>query len=124
MRTAILKHLKSNVPLVNGEVYQPHMAGPKRKTPYLVLKIAGEVANGHKNAYDRTIEVWPYANPDNYEVIDAITTQVIAAMSKDITTPAGVIELRYIGSGSDYYDPDYKQITNGPIEFEWALIRD
>lgn len=124
MRTAILNHLKNNVPMVNGQVYQPHMAGPSRKTPYLVVKMGGDTTNGFRNAYDKVIEIWPYTNPDNFEDVDAVTTQVIAALTKDIVTPAGVIELRYIGSSADFYDPDYKQLTNGPISFELAYIRD
>lgn len=125
LRQSLIQHLKTNVPLVKGEVYQPHMAGPGRKLPYLVLKMAGDADDtSHRNAYVKVIEVWPYCNPDNYVEVDAITTQVINALRQDINAPAGVVQLYYRGTGSDYYDPDLKQITNGPISFDLAYIKE
>jgi len=124
MRKEAINHLKANVPSVDGQVYQPFMAGPKRKDSFLVVKVGIETAAEISMAFDKVIEVWPYADPHNYITVDEIAEEVIAAFKNGIPTPAGDIALTYIGMGEDFYDPEFKKITNGPIEFEIALIRD
>lgn len=125
MRSAIINHLKSNVPLVEGRVYQPFMAPKNMKEPYLVVTHNGDIRDvAHMHAFEEYVDIWPYTVPDNFTDIDSMTTQIVAAMQLPIFTSAGEISLAYQGSGTDFYDEEIKLITNGPIEFQIHTIKE
>ncbi|QQO90070.1 hypothetical protein [Bacillus phage BSTP8] len=122
MRTAILKQLAK---ISNRPVYQAFMAPNNVKSPYFTVKMGTEASDVTvRNAYDRYIEIWPYAKPDNFEILDQMFVEAYKALHQtDIQTEEGIFSLTYVNKGEDYLDTDLKLITNGPIEFEFNLIR-
>jgi len=124
MRTAIRNQLCSEVSAFEGRVYQPSMPGPQTKKPYAVVKMGTENPANISMAFNKPVEIWVYADKNDFTELDMRINEVIRALhGTELTAANGEkFELRYQGYiGSEYYDEEWKATTQA-LEFETVAI--
>lgn len=126
MREAIRSRLLSDVSELIGGVFEPGIADKNTQKPYAVVKFVGEGYGPVKNTFDRTVEIWVYALPTTFKILDAINEKVIKAVTKEeMITDSGlrfVLELTNIGTDG-FFDEELESFTK-PVTFRQAFVRE
>jgi hypothetical protein len=124
MRKAIRQRLIDKIPEVAGRVYEPYMAGPSTKKPYIVLKYGGDIATGMRYGFEVPFEVWLYCERTTFKELDVLESKAIRALlGVDLVSSSDqTFSLKYNGSSSDFYDEDWKALTR-QLDFRTNRIR-
>ena len=124
MRNAIRNRLIDNVPTLKS-VLQPGVANEHTEKPYVVIKFGVESESNVSGSFNRTIEIWVYAERQNYNTIDNIVSSCVQALNGvELVTDAGLMfEVELTGISSDgFFDPDLKALSK-TISFTHGFIR-
>lgn len=115
MRKAIRQLLVSNIPEIQGRVYEPHVAGRDTPKPYLVLREGVQDPEADWAAFSTVIEVWPYVKRTTFQQVDSLANSIINALHRARFSHAGEEYLvDYLGSaGQDFVDEEWDAITRG-----------
>ncbi|WP_235588784.1 hypothetical protein [Sporosarcina koreensis] len=115
MRDELRNILVANVPMVNGEVWEPSAAGPDLPKPSLVLREASQDVGQAYADYTSLYEVWPYVRRTTFKQVDAVSKEVISALHQKRFDVNGVPHYaEYIGTASeDIVDDEWDALTRG-----------
>lgn len=115
MRTAIKQLLVDNIPQVQGQVYEPHAAGPNTQKPYLVLMEGVQDPEADWAAFSTVIEVWPYVSRTTFQQVDTLANAIINILHRARFSDAGEEYLvDYLGgAGQDFVDTEWDAIAKG-----------
>ena len=115
MREAIRQLLISDIPDIQGRVYEPHVAGPNSRKPYIVLREGVQDLEADWAAFSTIVEVWPYNARTSFQQVDRLANAIINALHRARFSHAGEEYLvDYLGSvGQDYVDEEWDAITRG-----------
>ena len=115
MRKAIRQLLVSNIPEIQGRVYEPHAAGLNTPKPYLVLREGVQDPEADWAAFSTVIEVWPYVKRTTFQQVDSLANAIINTLHRARFSHASEEYLVvYLGSaGQDFVDKEWDAITRG-----------
>lgn len=115
MRAAIRQILIDTIPDVQGRVYEPHVAGPTTKKPFIVLREGVQDPEADWAAFSTIVEVWPYVARTTFQQVDALANAIINALHRLRFAHDGEQYLvDYLGtSGPDFTDTDWDANTRG-----------
>lgn len=115
MRGALREILIANVPMVNGEVWEPSAAGPELPKPHLVLREGVQDAGDAYADFTTAYEVWPYVERTTFKQVDTLSKEVIDALHRKRFDVSGVPHyIEYVGTVSDdIVDKEWDALTRG-----------
>ena len=124
MRNAIREKLVESICELKGHVFEPFMAGPNTEKPYVVVTIGGEATTNMRYGFDLPVRIWPYVERTSFKEVDDLAKKIRdALLGKDLTTKCGLVfRLRYVGSGEDFYDPEWDALTRR-LDFVTDVVR-
>lgn len=124
MRDAIRDVLIEEIEELDDRVMEAFMAGPEVEKPYVVVSLGGDAGTNIRYGFDLPVLIWPYVEKTKFGAVDALADKIRAALlGRDLVTKDGfVFRLRYVGSGEDFYDDEWKALTRR-LDFETEVIR-
>ena len=110
-----IRQLLISVPDIQGRIYEPHVAGPNTKKPYLVVREGAQDPEADWAAFSTVIEVWPYVKRTTFQQVDSLANAIINTLHRARFSHAGEEYLvDYLGSaGQDFVDEEWDAITRG-----------
>lgn len=125
LRTAIIQHLKAQVPGLGGRVFQAFLAPPATSRPYATVKlpgIRGSPAISYAGA--QQVEVRIYGDRDTFTALDQMEADVIGALhgiEVADATDGSHHQVDWVPGGGDFPDDD-KGLIGRLVTFEAAVL--
>ncbi len=124
MRDAIRERLLEEISALK-EVWQPNMPDIESEKPYAILKMGDELQGNITHGFDRFIEVWLYIDRTDYNDLDTLVAETIAALTTaELYTSNGLLfglECKRV-SADGFFDPAFNGLTK-TVTFEQSFIR-
>jgi len=125
LRRAVIQHLRTNVAILGGRVYQAFLAPPDTTRPYATVKLpAARGSPVLRSGGTQPVEVRLYTEPASFVELDDLELDVVAALhAVDIVDQddGEVYRLRWMPGGGDFHD-ETRDVISRLVYFEAAVL--